>query len=238
MPAISTMSPGRRTLDALGDGGRAVLDHVVVRARPGDDLVDDRARILAARIVAGDDHLVGEARGDCPHQRPLAGIAVAAAAEDADEASAGHAALRPAARARAACPAPSPARPACARSRRRRADARRRPGARTRPGIWPTLASASPPAASGTSDASSAARQPSRFAALKRPKCGLSSRARPQGLVDVEADAGRGDTQLAAAHPPHRARHVDRAPEAVADHADLAVRELPRRARRRNRRRG
>ncbi len=43
--------------------------------------------ILAARIVAGDAAPRSASRlGDCAHQRPLAGIAVAAAAEDADAA--------------------------------------------------------------------------------------------------------------------------------------------------------
>ena len=43
------------------------------------------AGVLAARIVVGDDDAVGEPRGDLAHHRPLAGIAVAAAAEHHDE---------------------------------------------------------------------------------------------------------------------------------------------------------
>jgi len=55
-------------------------------ADPLEDLRDDRLWILGARIVGRDDHRVGQARGDLPHQRPLAAITVAAAAERADDA--------------------------------------------------------------------------------------------------------------------------------------------------------
>ncbi len=50
---------------------------------PGEDLVDDRRRILRARVVRGDDRVVGQAGGDRAHLRALAAVAVAAAAEDA-----------------------------------------------------------------------------------------------------------------------------------------------------------
>src|SRR3954469_19503128 len=61
--------------DRLLDGGAPVdLDVQVVARDPGDDLRDDRLRILGARVVAGDDHLVGESRGDLAHQRALAAI--------------------------------------------------------------------------------------------------------------------------------------------------------------------
>ena len=40
-----------------------------------------------ARVVGGDDHHVGEAGGDRPHQRALGAVAVAAAAEDGDDAA-------------------------------------------------------------------------------------------------------------------------------------------------------
>ena len=42
-------------------------------------------RVFAARVVAGDDHLVGERARDAAHQRALAAVAVAAAAEHAHE---------------------------------------------------------------------------------------------------------------------------------------------------------
>ena len=53
------------------------------------DLVDDRRRVLAARVVRGDDHDVAQPRRHHAHQRPLGAIAIAAAAEDGDEPPAG-----------------------------------------------------------------------------------------------------------------------------------------------------
>ena len=47
-----------------------------------------RCRILAARVVGGDDDQVAEASGDGAHQRTLRAIAIAAAAEDGDDAPA------------------------------------------------------------------------------------------------------------------------------------------------------
>ena len=56
-------------------------------ARPDarEDLRDDRLRLLRARVVGRDDRAVGEPRGDLPHQRALAAVAVAAAAEHAPQ---------------------------------------------------------------------------------------------------------------------------------------------------------
>ncbi len=89
-------------------------------ANAADDRARDCRRVLGARVVAGDDDAVGERRRDTPHLRPLAGVAIAAASEHADELAAFE-------RLRAAAPsAPSPAHRANARSRRRRADRRRR----------------------------------------------------------------------------------------------------------------
>ena len=42
-------------------------------------------RVLGARVVGGDDRDVGEPVGDRAHQRALVAVAVAAAAEDADQ---------------------------------------------------------------------------------------------------------------------------------------------------------
>jgi hypothetical protein len=53
------------------------------------DSPDDGSRILPARIVAGDGDRVGRAGRDRAHQRPLALVAIAAAAEDRVEAPAG-----------------------------------------------------------------------------------------------------------------------------------------------------
>ena len=70
------------------------------------------AGILAARIVGRDERDVGELGDDLTHQRPLRAVAVAARAEDADDAAAVELARRPRALSRA--------RPACVRSRRGR----------------------------------------------------------------------------------------------------------------------
>src|SRR5438552_12329892 len=51
-------------------------------ARAGDDLVDDRLGPFRARVVGGHPDPVREAGGDPAHDRALAAIAVAAAAED------------------------------------------------------------------------------------------------------------------------------------------------------------
>ena len=150
---------------------------------------DDRrsaiaAGILAARVVAGDDDAVGERRGDRAHLRALAGVAVAAAAEHADELAARE-------RPRAAAPsAPSPAHRACARSRRRRAAAPPPPRRCMRPGGGSMRASAASASASGTSLASSTPSTPSRFDALNAPTTGGR---------DVAAAPRGGDRQRDAA---------------------------------------
>ena len=81
LPATTSTSPGpsafqrRRSIAC-----RAVAD--LVRARAGGEHGGaDRRRVLAARIVVGDDRDVGERARDRAHQRPLAAIAVAAGAE-------------------------------------------------------------------------------------------------------------------------------------------------------------
>ncbi len=58
------------------------------RALPGacEDLLDDRERILAPRIVRGDEDDVGEARRDRTHERALLAIPVSTASEHADDA--------------------------------------------------------------------------------------------------------------------------------------------------------
>ena len=88
MPAISTTSPSRASSIARAIAARAVGLDLDVADGAGDDLVDDRLRILAARVVGGDDRDVGELGREPPHQRPLAAVAVAAGADDADHAAA------------------------------------------------------------------------------------------------------------------------------------------------------
>ena len=80
---------GARLVHRGEDRHLAVLDRLGRAAgNAREHLLDDRVRILAARIVAGDDHVVGEPRGRRAHERALAGIALAAAAEHADQARA------------------------------------------------------------------------------------------------------------------------------------------------------
>ena len=108
---------GRRgAADRVADRLGAVLDDVdlVVADRAGEDLRQDQVRRLEPRVVAGDDDAAGQPARDRAHQRPLGGVAVAAAAEHAPERAAARLGER-----RAARRAPSRARRACARSRRR-----------------------------------------------------------------------------------------------------------------------
>ena len=77
---VAAAKLGDRRADRLA----AVADLDRARRRL-EDRGADRGGILAARIVVGDDDAVGELRGDLAHHRPLAGIAVAAAAEHHDE---------------------------------------------------------------------------------------------------------------------------------------------------------
>lgn len=57
--------------------------------RSSQDGGADGFRLLAARIVVGDDDMIGILDRDRPHQRPLAGVAIAAGAEDDDELASG-----------------------------------------------------------------------------------------------------------------------------------------------------
>ncbi len=85
-------SPARSKREA---DGRAAIDldedrRVAGRARDaGEDLLEDRFRLLRARVVGRDDREIGSLGADAAHQRPLVAVAVAAAAEDADDAFAG-----------------------------------------------------------------------------------------------------------------------------------------------------
>ena len=73
--------------DRLGDGLAAVALHDGARRmfQPGHDVGRDGIAILATRVVVGHDHHVGAALGDQRHLRTLAGIALAAATEHADQ---------------------------------------------------------------------------------------------------------------------------------------------------------
>ena len=54
----------------------------------GEDVGDDRAGVLGARVVGGDDQLVGQLGAGGAHEGALGAVAVAAGAEDGEEAGA------------------------------------------------------------------------------------------------------------------------------------------------------
>ena len=89
---------GTRQLEGALDRTPAIeldLDHGTGRGRTAAagapvGMPATTSRTIAAGsslrgIVARDEHQVGERRGDAPHPRPLACVAIAAAAEDADQ---------------------------------------------------------------------------------------------------------------------------------------------------------
>ena len=80
-----------RHLEGAGDRVAPVDDDVALgpaaAVHAALDLLDDRLGRLAARVVRGDDDHVREPRGHGAHQRALAAVAVAAAAEDRDHAA-------------------------------------------------------------------------------------------------------------------------------------------------------
>ena len=85
LPASRMMSPAPGHADAPRRwlrGGRRSRSR---RATPGMHLGADRRRVLAARIVVGDDDHVGQPRRDRAHRPALALVAVAAGAEDGDQ---------------------------------------------------------------------------------------------------------------------------------------------------------
>ena len=71
---------GAETVQRLGDRARPVADLAAAGAG-GQHGGADRGRVLAARIVVGDDGDIGKARRGGAHQRALAAIAIAAGAE-------------------------------------------------------------------------------------------------------------------------------------------------------------
>jgi hypothetical protein len=74
-------------LDRVRDCRAPVLDDLRVAVDARKDLVDDGAGVLAARVVGRDDWDIGELGGDPAHDRALLAVAVATAAEDADQAA-------------------------------------------------------------------------------------------------------------------------------------------------------
>ena len=87
------MSPGLRFANRQRDRLAPVGFQRIARAaalQAGQRVVHDVEGILAARIVAGQDHEIAAVHRRLAHQRTLAAIAVAAAAEDRDDASVRH----------------------------------------------------------------------------------------------------------------------------------------------------
>jgi hypothetical protein len=80
---------GRGARDRAADRGAAIeLDDEIASAcslDAGDHCRSDRAGVFTARIVVGDHDAIAARRRDAPHFRALAGIAIAPAAEYADE---------------------------------------------------------------------------------------------------------------------------------------------------------
>ena len=75
----------RRERHRAVDGAAAVGVDLHARARSLQDVLDDRERLLAARVVGRDDDVVGPLHGDRAHHGPLAAVAVAPGAEHADD---------------------------------------------------------------------------------------------------------------------------------------------------------
>ena len=74
---------GRVCCGPRGRGGR----RAGADAGAGEDLGADAGGVLGARVVVGDDDVVGPRPGRRPHGPPLPAVAVAAGAEDDDEAA-------------------------------------------------------------------------------------------------------------------------------------------------------
>ena len=96
LPAITTVSPGSAASSAIAIAARrsGSTSTCAALGNPVEDLGDDRVRVLGARVVGGDDADVGQLGPDAAHQRALLAVAVAAAAEDADQPAAGDDARR------------------------------------------------------------------------------------------------------------------------------------------------
>ena len=88
LPATTRTIAGAQLRHGGADRRAPVADLDRTRAG-GEDRPADRGRVLAARVVVGDEYEVGARGGDLAHHRPLAGITVAAAAEHHHEAAVG-----------------------------------------------------------------------------------------------------------------------------------------------------
>ena len=84
LPARRMMSSGPASATAAAIASRRPR-HLAGARRASQDVAPDRRRILAPRIVVGDDDEVGQPGRDRAHLGPLADVAVAAGAEDDDQ---------------------------------------------------------------------------------------------------------------------------------------------------------
>ncbi len=80
LPAIIRVSPSPKRRDCRADRQRAVAD-IPRGGTTGERFLADGRGVFAAGIVVGDDYLVRKLAGGFAHQRALALVAVAAAAE-------------------------------------------------------------------------------------------------------------------------------------------------------------
>ena len=71
----------------VGDRFRAAFHHLRMTRieHAGQNIVDNRPRLFGARVVISDHHDVGKFFSDSAHQRTLAFVTVAAAAENAPQ---------------------------------------------------------------------------------------------------------------------------------------------------------
>src|SRR5437867_11366906 len=83
---------GASPVERCADGGSPLDLAAITAVTPAapdahHDLVEDGLRAFRARIVRRDPDAIGEARSNLTHDRPLAAVAIAAAAEDDAEAT-------------------------------------------------------------------------------------------------------------------------------------------------------
>ena len=83
---MTTTSPSLRERHRALDRAAPVGIDLDVEARPLEHVLDDRERLLGARVVGRHDRDVREVGRDLAHQRPLAAVAIASGAEDDDDA--------------------------------------------------------------------------------------------------------------------------------------------------------
>ena len=89
---MTTTSPGRAARSAIAMARVDRAPHntaTVVGGHPRDHGIDDGQRILRARVVGRDDHLVGEGGGDAAHLGTLLAVSITTTSEDHDHAALG-----------------------------------------------------------------------------------------------------------------------------------------------------